>query len=220
MRLNQGICLVQIICYFSSSRIIRACHKSVCLPCIWIFIPLLFVFFPSNTPAQPSGSTTEPEKPSLSAALQAPPLPERNKPALPLVLTTPPGAFMLAKPALSWRQKALKLSQEKYKTRGTETANDALIRSFGSNYADTLTELAHACAEAGFQVESVSSNAGELLARNNSSSIRLVFSIWTEGQGKTWISAGLDRGHANLAVKSALLILNSIGHTSNAKGKI
>jgi hypothetical protein len=146
-------------------------------------------------------------------------LKERNRPALPVVPVPSANSFAQAKPALAWRQKLLKVSLEKYKSPAVDNTADSLKRCYAANYTQTMAALSAACAAAAYKVEYINSNAGEVLAGSNDGRSRLFFSIWEQPQGKTWISAGIDRGDPTATLKSLRLILDTTGNTISPRGK-
>ena len=114
----------------------------------------------------------------------------------------------------------MKLAQDKYKAGGPDTASNSMLRAYGATYSDSLMALASSCAIAGFKVESINSNAGELLAVNKETNAQIVFSIWEQTAGKTWISAGSNRGSSAANTKNAILILDTTGNTIGKRGRI
>ncbi len=114
----------------------------------------------------------------------------------------------------------MKLAQDKYKPGGPDNASNTMLRAFSASYSDTLMALASSCTIAGFKVESINSNAGELLAVNKETNAQIVFSIWEQTDGKTWISAGINRGSSAVNSKNAIMILDTTGNTIGKRGRI
>ncbi len=148
-----------------------------------------------------------------------PNLPERTLPAPPAVPIAPPGSTKPSKPSLAWRQKATRLSLDKFKS-GNAATTSPFLRSFDSSYSDCLMALAASCASNGFKVEYINSNAGEILASSFEGQNRLVFVVWEQVDGKTYINAAIDRGNASSLSKSAGIILDTATGTISKRGRI
>lgn len=150
--------------------------------------------------------------------VQPPQVPERS---LPKAVSSNPATVnpLLGqlKPSLSWRQKASRLAAAKFKTALSE---GPLLRSFAANYSDTLMALVASCANLSFQVQSLNSNAGEILASSPDNQIRLIFAVWEQPAGKTWVAAGIDKGPFQAASKIVNQVFGTTGSTVSRRGRI
>jgi hypothetical protein len=148
-----------------------------------------------------------------------PVLPERVVPAPPVIPGPSLSTSVPYKASLAWRQKAARISQDKQKLMSAGTQS-ALLRSFDSSYSDCLMALAGACANNGFKVEYINSNAGEILASSADGQQRLVFVVWEKQEGKTWVNAAIDKGGTASMTKTATSILDSTATTISKRGRI
>lgn len=168
----------------------------------------------SNQPSSVAATTT-PEK----APLLPPALPDRSVPQVPAQAPAP-RVPSWAKASLAWRQKALKLSNEKFKSASDQKTDSPLLRTYDAIYPDMLMALNSACSECGFRVDSLNSNAGEVLAISQDGQIKLVFSVWEQAEGKCWIYAGIEKGNTAAAAKNATSILDTVFNTNSKRGRI
>ncbi|MBX9687396.1 MAG: hypothetical protein K2X27_11885 [Candidatus Obscuribacterales bacterium] len=151
----------------------------------------------------------------------APALPDRSLRPAPAAVPLPTfNSISGAKASLAWRQKALKLSLEKFKDAEEAAAASAMLRYYAASFTDTLMALAASCAALNFKVLSINSNAGELLAESSDGGSRLIFSVWEQVEGKTWINAGIDRGPGASTSKAAAMILDTTAGTISKRGRI
>lgn len=152
---------------------------------------------------------------------QPPALPQRQVPAPPAVPICPSNQIQAPKASLSWRQKTLNLSMDKYKNIAADsTKTNQLLRLYQANYSDILIALASSCTDCGFKVDFLNSSAGELLASSADGKLRLVFSFWEQSEGKTCINAGVDQGNKIQGSKATGAILDSISNCISKRGRI
>lgn len=198
---------------------------NVLLPC-FIFLVYLFCAQPlassaeNETVEQPSQTVPSSVAPAQKPLLLPPDPPDRTR--LPQVLAQPsvPASLVRAKAALSWRQKTLKLSSEKFKSGAEQKTANPLLRSFDAIYPDILMALNSSCSDCGFHVDSLNSSAGEILASNQDAQIKLVFSVWEQPLGKCWIYSGVEKGNSTVASKAASTILDTVFNTISKRGRI
>jgi hypothetical protein len=153
-------------------------------------------------------------------ALLPPELPNRsNLPQIPAQEAVPRSAGKV-KASLAWRQRALKLSVEKFKSSSDQKTESPLLRSYEAIYPDVLMALSSSCSDCGFHVDSLNSSAGEILSSSQDGQIKLVFSVWEQAEGKCWIYACSEKGNSATATKSALGILDTVFNTISKRGRI
>lgn len=159
-------------------------------------------------------NSNKPSRPSTPEQIPCPPeLPERVPPP-PSSAELPP-AIKQSKVSLAWRHKAMKLSLDKFKTE--PILSDTYKQSYDACSADTISCLANAISEAGLHIETINTSAGEILASKNESSF--VFAIW-EQNGKTWISAGIQKNGNADKLKILQSILGSVNAFLSKRGQI
>jgi hypothetical protein len=149
-------------------------------------------------PADPNQSPPVYPDSSLPAMppVMPPPLPERPlRPLLEAVTEIPsnhqPANFKMP---LAWRATA-------YKNNGGSS------KTFAIPYSEALMGLLAACPQAGYNVETFSSTAGQLLVKANSSQIKVVLTVAETTAGSTTIRASAlgENSTAKQAAVSALL---------------
>ena len=176
-----------------------------------------------GTALQPSGRGDNEQledMPVTKPALMPPELPNRsNLPQVPAQAAVI-GSVGKAKASLAWRQKALKLSAEKFKSSSDQKSESPLLRSYDAIYSDVIMALSSSCSDCGFRVDKLNSNAGEILASSQDGQIRLVFSVWEQAEGKCWIYACAEKGNSAMATKNAISILDTVFNTISKRGRI
>lgn len=143
---------------------------------------------------------TQDSLPPLAPDLGSAPL-NTPSPLLPQRGILPPGTNISlpiilneekAKAPLAWRAKINRLSQEIQKTGKT---TGCLSRAYDKPFADCLLALINACSKTGFQIESLNSNAGELLVTQPAMvRQRLLFLVCEMPAGRSTIFCAPDEG--------------------------
>lgn len=200
------------MCYFLFKQTASAENQRL-LICLAV---ACFSVFASITSG--NAQTEKPPSDSSSNKLLPPALSERSLPA-PQVVSTPPVPAH-PKAAFAWKHKAVNLSMERFQPPDQARPPGPLTRSFEAPYSETFEALVLACKESGMKIESINSAAGQVLAQNKDSSGRIVFSLWEQPEGKTWITAGVDRGRIAGGTRSAQTILDAVNSTISRRGRI
>lgn len=148
-----------------------------------------------------------------------PVVPERTIPAPPAVTAGSTNSSCIpAKAPLAWRQKALALSMDKFKDK--QPADGPTTRLFAAGYSETIAALTSSSAALNYKAEHLNSSAGELLLSNSDGKVRLIFCLWEQSPGKTWVAAGVDRGAGAAARKTLSDILDTASNTVTHRGRI
>jgi len=141
---------------------------------------------PAETPAAQPIQITAPAAKTLPPDVGGrPPLP-----APPAVVLPAPLGTSDAKPSLSWRSKAFKLS-----VAGSDSTLIKSARVFAATLSETSTALQKACKSQGIELNAQFQNSGQLLGRLADGSmdrINLIFSVDQIDKKNTLVRAGVE----------------------------
>ncbi len=136
-------------------------------------------------------------------------------------LTLPSYSRKPAKSPAAWRARSYKLSVSQGSLL-TTNSNIFQSQQFAAPYEEVLMSLMSACAEAGFSIEALNSNAGQLLARAKDLTCptRLVFSIAESPPGLTTVRTTPEEQPKGFKTTAMHKILLLTGDILNKRGSI
>lgn len=198
------------MCSFSSVRAITLLLSQV------IIMSLCFQIAAAQTDTNAETSAPENTEETLPkpANTLPPAIPDRNVPAPPAISHISTSGQM--KQPLAWRQKALTISSDKFKS--NVNALPANQRVVAGSYSDVIVSLAETCSSFSYKSEQLNSSAGELLVSNGK--VRMLFCVWEQEPSKTVIAACVDRGKTSETQKILTQILDATFNTFAHRGRI
>ncbi|MBY0359129.1 MAG: hypothetical protein K2W82_14090 [Candidatus Obscuribacterales bacterium] len=197
------------------------------MPLNYLLLTTSFLLVSFSALFDQARAQTQDSLPPLAPDIGLTPL-NTPSPLLPQRGSLPPGANISlpailneekAKVPLAWRAKINRLSQESQKSGKT---TNCLSRAYDKPFADCLLALINACSKSGFQIESLNSNAGELLvSQTEMVRQRLLFLVCEMPAGRSTIFCAPDEGTSLNEVSNQIQkIFDNTTTVLNKRGRI
>lgn len=194
------------------------------------FIAMLSLSSAGVAAQQMDNSGLPPESDTVGLPIQAPSLrppdlPDRGLlPQIQRDLRLPDSASgYTPKKSLSWMAGFNRLLQERISATnaGRPIANSATTRTYDGSFSDCLLSLVNACSMNGFPIDTLNSNAGELIVNiPGQNKKRLLFLVGEMPAGRTTISATTDNGSTNSVMSHIQKILDATSSILDKRSKI